>query len=90
MTLDQHEHDIKVVSNLVHDGILRIFALNNCRLHKVALLIVALSAGDDVQVRRRLGVIKPLLYPAKRLQEKVQKASKGRVRSLHTHRCSEM
>lgn len=60
------------MTNLVHDGILRIFGLNDCRLHKVALLIVALSAGNDVQVRRRLGVIEPLLYPTKRLQEKVQ------------------
>lgn len=53
---------------LVHDGVLRVFGLDDGRLHEVALLVVAVSSGDDFQVWGRLGAFEPLLYPPKRLQ----------------------
>lgn len=57
---------------LVHDGVLRVFGLDDGRLHKVPLLIITPPPSDDFQVGGRLGVIEPLLYPTKRLQEEQQ------------------
>lgn len=50
---------------LIHDGVLRVRGLHNGRLHEVALPVVAVSSGDDLEVRRGLGVIQPLLYSGK-------------------------
>lgn len=58
---------------LVHDGVLRVSGLDDGRLHEVALLVVAVSSGDDFQVWGRLGAFEPLLYPPKRLQEVTSK-----------------
>jgi len=56
-------------SYLLHDGLLWVFGLDDGRLHKVSLPVVTVPAGNDAQVRGRLGVVQPLLYTGKRLRE---------------------
>lgn len=71
---------------LVHDGVLRVCGLHDGGLHKVALLIVTLSPGNDFEVRRRLGVIDPLLYPSERLQQKHKRQVQRQTSSRHRQR----
>lgn len=56
-------------SHLLHDGILRVFGLDDGGLHKVTFLVVTAPAGDEGEVRGGLGVVQPPPDPSEGLEE---------------------